>query len=58
MLQVDQIQSYLNLKFGLPPALKAGSSGSVNISVQSISELIVCLKSPSWSLNATILQKT
>jgi hypothetical protein len=27
MLQVDPIQSYLNLKIGLPPVLKAGSSG-------------------------------
>jgi hypothetical protein len=27
MLQVDPIQSYLNLKIGLPPILKAGSSG-------------------------------
>jgi hypothetical protein len=26
MLQVDPIQSYLNLKMGLPPVLKAGSS--------------------------------
>jgi len=28
MLQVDPIQSYLNLKIGLPPVLKAGSSGN------------------------------
>jgi hypothetical protein len=28
MLQVDPIQSYLSLKIGLPPVLKAGSSGS------------------------------
>jgi len=29
MLQVDPIQSYLNLNIGLPlPVLKAGSSGS------------------------------
>jgi len=27
MVQVDQMQSYLNLKIGLPPVLKAGSSG-------------------------------
>ena len=27
MVQVDPIQSYLNLKIGLPPVLKAGSSG-------------------------------
>jgi hypothetical protein len=27
MLQVDPKQSYLNLKIGLPPVLKAGSSG-------------------------------
>ena len=27
MLQVDPIQSFLNLKIGLPPVLKAGSSG-------------------------------
>ncbi len=27
MLQVDPVQSYLNLKIGLPPVLKAGSSG-------------------------------
>ncbi len=27
MLKVDPIQSYLNLKIGLPPVLKAGSSG-------------------------------
>jgi hypothetical protein len=27
MLQVDPIQSYLNLKIGLPRVLKAGSSG-------------------------------
>ncbi len=27
MLQVDPIQSYLNLKFGIPPVLKAESSG-------------------------------
>jgi len=27
MKQVDPIQSYLNLKIGLPPVLKAGSSG-------------------------------
>ena len=26
MVHVDQIQSYLNLKIGLPPVLKAGSS--------------------------------
>jgi hypothetical protein len=29
MLQVDPIQSYLNLKIGLPPVLKAGSSGNL-----------------------------
>jgi hypothetical protein len=29
MLQVDTIQSYLNLKIGLPPVLKAGSSGKI-----------------------------
>jgi hypothetical protein len=29
MLQVDPIQSYLNLKIGLPPVLKAGSSGKI-----------------------------
>ncbi len=29
MLQVDPIKSYLNLKTGLPPVLKAGSSGNV-----------------------------
>ena len=28
MLQVDPVQSYLNLKIGLPPVLKAGSSGT------------------------------
>ncbi len=28
-LQVDPVQSYLNLKIGLPPVLKAGSSGSL-----------------------------
>jgi hypothetical protein len=28
MLQVDPIQSNLNLKIGRPPVLKAGSSGS------------------------------
>jgi len=27
MVQVDPLQSYLNLKIGLPPVLKAGSSG-------------------------------
>jgi hypothetical protein len=27
MTQVDPIPSYLNLKIGLPPVLKAGSSG-------------------------------
>jgi hypothetical protein len=27
MVQVDPIQSYLNLKIGLPTVLKAGSSG-------------------------------
>ncbi len=27
MLQVDPIQNYLNLQIGLPPVLKAGSSG-------------------------------
>jgi hypothetical protein len=27
MIQVGPIQSYLNLKIGLPPVLKAGSSG-------------------------------
>jgi hypothetical protein len=27
MVKVDSIQSYLNLKIGLPPVLKAGSSG-------------------------------
>jgi len=27
MVQVDPMQSYLNLKIGLPPVLKAGSSG-------------------------------
>jgi hypothetical protein len=31
MLQVDPIQSYLNLKIGLPPVLKAGSSGKYQI---------------------------
>jgi hypothetical protein len=31
MLQVDPVQSYLNLKIGLPPVLKAGSSGSLKI---------------------------
>ncbi len=31
MLQVDPIQSYLNLKIGLPPVLKAGSSGNIKI---------------------------
>jgi len=29
MLQVDPNQSYLNLKIGLLPVLKAGSSGSI-----------------------------
>ncbi len=29
MLQVDPKQSYLNLKIGLPPVPKAGSSGTV-----------------------------
>ena len=29
MLQNDPIQSYLNLKIGLPSALKAGSSGTL-----------------------------
>jgi hypothetical protein len=29
MLQVDPVQSYLNLKIGLPPVLKAGSSGKI-----------------------------
>jgi len=47
-LQVGPIKSYLNLKIGLPPALKAGSSGSVNISVQSISEFIFELKFKSF----------
>ena len=28
MLQVDPIQSYMRLKIGLPPVLKAGSSGT------------------------------
>ncbi len=28
MVQVDSIQSLLNLKIGLPPVLKAGSSGN------------------------------
>jgi len=28
MVQVDPMQSYLNLKIGLPPVLKAGSSGN------------------------------
>jgi hypothetical protein len=28
MLQVDSIQSFLNLKIGLPPVLKAGSFGN------------------------------
>jgi len=27
MVQVDPIKRYLNLKIGLPPVLKAGSSG-------------------------------
>jgi hypothetical protein len=31
MEQVDPVQSYLNLKSGLPPVLKAGSSGIWNI---------------------------
>ena len=30
MLQNDLIQSYLELKIGLPPVLKAGSSGKYN----------------------------
>jgi len=30
MLQVDTIQRFLNLKIGLPPVLKAGSSGIQN----------------------------
>ncbi len=34
MLQVDPIQSFLNLKIGLPPVLKAGSSGIYNIKVK------------------------
>ncbi len=29
MEQVGPIQSYLNLKIGLPPVLKAGSSGKL-----------------------------
>jgi hypothetical protein len=29
MVQVNPIQSYLNLKIGLPPVLKAGSSGTL-----------------------------
>jgi hypothetical protein len=36
MLQVDPIQSNLNLKIGLPPVLKAGSSGSLYFSAQKI----------------------
>ena len=31
LLQVDPIQSYLNLKIGLPPVLKAGSSHRKNM---------------------------
>ncbi len=31
MLQVGPIQSYLNLKIGLPLVLKAGSSGTLRM---------------------------
>ncbi len=36
MLQNDPIQSYLNLKIGLPPVLKAGSSGSSEFEVNTV----------------------
>ena len=34
IIQLDPIQSYFNLKIGLPPVLKAGSSGIYNIKVK------------------------
>jgi hypothetical protein len=40
MLQVDPIQSYLNLKIGLPSVLKAGSSGILNLFLFEIIKLI------------------
>jgi hypothetical protein len=34
MVQVDPIKIYLNLKIGLPPVLKAGSSGKSSIIIK------------------------
>jgi hypothetical protein len=41
MLQVDPIQSYLNLKIGLPPVLKAGSSGMYVLNEKNLNALWV-----------------